>query len=510
MFTPRSSGILLHPTSLPGPFGIGDLGPQAEAFVNWLAQAKQRWWQILPLNPTTDDGSPYMSPSAFAGNAALISPERLLEEGWVNQADVDAAKIPTPSGETHAEIAAAQRSKEVLLRRAFDRFYEHDHPASREFDRFCHEQADWLGPHTRFLALRGVNGGRDWREWTEYVDPKTKLPSVKSLADLVGAIAYYAFEQFLFDRQWRRIRDLARTQGVGLIGDLPIYVAADSADVWAGREFFKLDEKGYPTEVAGVPPDYFSATGQLWNNPIYDWDAIDASDYLWWKRRIRRTLDLVDVARIDHFRGFEAYWSVPAGEETAVGGQWNLGPGGKLFHAIARDLKRSAQELPLIAEDLGTITAEVTKLRKDFALPGMRVLHFELMSSQPTDWRVETYEKDTAVYSGTHDNDTSDGWFRSEITPNKELLDRVNWAAPPSGHGIGWDLTDLAWRSNADLAIAPVQDLLGLGSWARMNQPGTAWPARPNWRWRYRSGDLTPEAATSLAQLTIREKRNRS
>jgi 4-alpha-glucanotransferase len=472
-----------------------------------MGEAKQRWWQILPLNPTTDDGSPYMSPSAFAGNEALISPEKLLAEGWVTEADLEEAKVVSPAGEVQAEIAEAQSAKRRLIRRAFERFQVEHHAHSPAFDLFCEQQADWLGPHARFLALRDVNGGRDWREWTEYVDPRTRLPSAPSLADLVDEIAYYAFEQFLFDRQWCQLRDLARSLGVGLIGDLPIYVAADSADVWAGREFFKLDEVGNPTEVAGVPPDYFSATGQLWNNPIYDWEAMEKSDYLWWKRRIRRTLALVDVARIDHFRGFEAYWSVPAGEETAVNGTWNAGPRGKLFTAIARDLGKPTKELPLIAEDLGTITAEVTSLRKEFGLPGMRVLHFELMSSNPSDWRVETYEPDTAVYSGTHDNDTSTGWYQSEIAPRQELVDRVNWAAPPSGRGIGWDLTDLAWRSPSDLAIAPVQDLLGLESWARMNQPGTAWPARANWRWRYQTGDLTSAMARQLAELTLRERR---
>ncbi len=507
MFTPRSSGILLHPTSFPGPFGIGDLGPEAEAFVGWLGMAGQRWWQILPLNPTTDEGSPYMSPSAFAGNATLISPEMLLDEGWVKPADVDAARVASPAGEDHAEIAQAQQAKRNLIRSAFERFHGSNHQQMGAFDSFCHEQADWLGPHARFLALREVNGGRDWRLWTEYVDAKTKQPSAEALRALVDPLAYYAFEQFLFDRQWNRIRSLAQRAGVGLIGDLPIYVAADSADVWANREFFKLDEKGYPTEVAGVPPDYFAATGQLWNNPIYDWEVIDRSGYSWWKRRIRRTLDLVDVARIDHFRGFEAYWSVPAGEETAVNGKWNPGPRGKLFQSIADDLGKPSRELPLIAEDLGTITAEVTGLRKDFGLPGMRVLHFELLSSDPNHWRVNTYEADTAVYSGTHDNDTSEGWYKAEIAINQDLVNRVNWAAPPSGRGIGWDLCDLAWRSQADLAIAPVQDLLGLGSWARMNQPGTAWPQRPNWRWRYKAGDLPRKLAGSLKELTIRERR---
>lgn len=508
MFTTRSSGILLHPTSFPGPFGIGDLGPEADSFLSWMQAAQQRWWQILPLNPTTDDGSPYMSPSAFAGSAALVSPEWLLQEGWVRPSDVDAAHVATPAGEVQAEIGSAQAAKQRLLRAAFERFQSEHHPLVHSFDDFCQEQADWLGPHARFLALRDANGGRDWRLWTEYVDPHTKLPSPQALRDLVERIAYYAFEQFVFDRQWRRIRERARQAGVGLIGDLPIYVAADSADVWANREVFKLDPSGYPTEVAGVPPDYFSATGQLWNNPIYDWDAIDRTGYRWWKKRIRRTLDLVDVARIDHFRGFEAYWSVPAGEETAVHGQWNPGPREKLFQAIAQDLGKPTKELPLIAEDLGTITAEVTALRKAFGLPGMRVLHFEMLGPDPEQWRVNTYETDTAVYSGTHDNDTSEGWYRAEVAPNQELVNRVQWAAPPSGRGIGWDLTDLAWRSQADLAIAPVQDLLGLGSWARMNQPGTAWPQRPNWRWRFRSGDLTQTLAQQLQALTRRERRS--
>jgi len=509
MFTPRSSGVLLHPTSFPSPYGIGDLGDEAYRFVDWLAEAGQRWWQILPLNPTWADGSPYKSPAALAGNPLLVSPDRLIKLGLLEEAQVSTLRDAGGSRFAHIDFPAVMKLKHQLLMSAFERSRRSGSSAEfkRRFDEFRHKESDWLEPLSMFLALREANGGRNWIEWTELVDHRTKQPTGEAHSRLAERIEFHRFEQFLFDIQWDELRGYARERNIRIIGDIPIYVSDDSADVWGNQHIFLLDAEGRAEEMAGVPPDYFAATGQLWKNPIYNWRVLEERGYDWWLRRIHRTLEQVDVARIDHFRGFEAYWSVPKGEETAIRGEWKDGPREKLFHAIARSLGGDAKSLPLIAEDLGTITPPVVALRKEFGLPGMRVLQFELMDPNESAWRVEHYEPDTAVYTGTHDNDTTLGWFKKEILPHEDRLNRVRSLVKGDLDTIVWDMIDMAWRSSADLAVVPLQDLFGLDSDARMNLPGTEWPQEPNWRWRFHPEHLTSEISHRLRGLTDQHRR---
>lgn len=498
MFTPRSSGVLLHPTSLPSPWGIGDLGPEAFRFVDWLAAAGQRWWQILPLNPTLGDGSPYMSPATFAGNPLLISPDRLVEDQLIATADLGSGQEETAAIDFDA--LAAQR--QALLRTAHEHFRSNQTTLRKDFEQFCQRESAWLVGYAEFMAAREANGGRDWHDWSETVDETTKAISAKGREHLASAIDYYLFEQFIFDRQWHTLREHASAAGIGIIGDLPIYVATNSADVWANRELFLLDAAGVPTEVSGVPPDYFSETGQLWNNPLYDWERLESRGYDWWLRRLRRTRSQVDVARLDHFRGFESYWAVAAEEPTAVNGEWRPGPREKLFEAIGRDLGADLRSLPLIAEDLGLITEEVTTLRKAFGLPGMKVLQFELLEAAEERHWVEGYEADSVVYSGTHDNDTSAGWYEREVRSDESRREQLSWLSTTGATEAAWKMIELAWRSGGDLAIAPMQDLLALPSVARMNTPGTSWPESPNWRWRLPSSRLNADLAQRLAELT--------
>lgn len=508
MFTSRSSGVLLHPTSFPGPYGIGDLGDEARRFVDWLAAAGQRWWQILPLNPTWQDGSPYKSPGAFAGNPLLVSPDRLALEGLLDEADL--APLRSSAGEAgRIDFPSVARRKAAAHQAAFDRFQSFGdcHPLAVLFLEFRSRSAGWLAPYARFLAAREAQGGEAWMDWeAPFRAGAAESPAFERLA---RRIAFFEFEQFLFHRQWGELRSYAAERGVRIIGDLPIYVAQESADVWAEPEIFRLDETGRPLEVAGVPPDYFSQTGQLWNNPIYDWDLLANRGFDWWIRRIHAALDLVDVARLDHFRGFAAYWSVPAGQETAVHGKWNPGPGALLFEAVRQSLAGRApgRSLPLIAEDLGTITPDVVSLRKQFDLPGMRVLQFEVLDGSDRAMQVEQYEPDAVVYTGTHDNDTTVGWFHSEILPNPGRLERLRQFTPAHPDSIAWELIETAWRSSAVLAVAPLQDVLSLGSEARMNTPGTTAAEAPNWQWRFSAEALTPRLADRLAALTVEHRR---
>lgn len=505
MFTARSSGVLLHPTSFPGPYGIGDLGVEARRFVDWLHAAGQSWWQILPLNPTSafEDGSPYKSPASFAGNPLLICPDRMIQDGLLTREDVAPYRLRRDQWNAPVDFTLVAQRKKQLNATAFERFERTgpSHPLRAMFDDFRRQAAAWLEPYARFSALREANHHRPWMNW------ESDAPTATS-SELAARILLFEFEQFLFHRQWDELRQYASQRGVRIVGDLPIYVADDSADVWADRDIFLLDAAGRPTEVAGVPPDYFSATGQLWNNPIYNWAYLENHGFDWWVRRVHRTLELVDVARLDHFRGFAAYWSVPAGEKTAVGGRWVPGPGAKLFERIRDSLApRGSATLPLIAEDLGTITPDVVALRKQFDLPGMRVLQFEVLDGSDRAMHVERYEPDTVVYTGTHDNDTTVGWFQNEIAPHDWRLSRLKQFIPARPETIAWDLLEMAWRSHAVLAVAPLQDVMSLGSEARMNVPGTTSAQHPNWRWRYSPDALTPELAERLNALTLRHHR---
>ncbi len=483
---PRRSGVLLHPTCLPGPFGIGDLGPEAYRFADWLVEAGCKLWQVLPLGPTGYGDSPYQCFSAFAGNPLLISPELLVEDGWL-QAEEIAHPPEFPAGTVRFESATPY--KEQLLHRAFERF--RCHPPPPDFVSFRAANSSWLEPYCRYMALKSANDGLSWTEWDVRDNPDP------------GRVAVREFWQYLFFRQWFALKRHCVDRGIALMGDMPIYVAHDSADVWAAPELFRLDSAGRPTALAGVPPDYFSSTGQLWGNPIYRWDALAESGYKWWIERFRHTLNLFDMVRLDHFRGFEAYWEVPAGEETAVNGRWVKGPGAAFFESVESVLGN----LPVVAENLGVITPEVERLRERLGYPGMSILQFAFGSDpQGPSFRPHNYPRHRAAYSGTHDNDTTAGWWSSKdaahSTRSAEELETERAFARRYLHFESDAIHDVFIRtligSVADTVIFPLQDLLGLGSEARMNSPGRA---GGNWRWRNQPGVLTPGLAAHLREL---------
>lgn len=484
----RSAGILFHPTSLPGPHGIGALGPAARDWVDFLATAGQKWWQILPLGPTGYGDSPYQCFSALAGNPFLIDLEALRAVGLLTDAEL-AVDFPAE----HVDFGPVIAFKNRALAQAWERFSAQPRGALRaEFEAFVAAEAGWLDDFALFMALKDANGGVSWQEW----EPALRLREPAALAEarqkLHATIGLHQFRQFLFFKQWRAVKAYANERGVKLIGDVPIFVAIDSADVWSQPEYFQLDEQRRPLAVAGVPPDYFSATGQLWGNPLYDWEALAADRYAWWVRRLRATLEQVDLVRIDHFRGFEAYWKIPAGMPTAQVGAWTPGPGRALFDEIRAQLG----DLPLIAEDLGVITPEVDALRHAAKLPGMRVLQFAFGGATEDRFLPHMYERDTVVYTGTHDNDTTRGWYEHITEPER---DRVRRYLACDGRDVAWDMIRAAWMSVADLAVAPLQDVLDLGSAARMNTPGQP---GGNWGWRLRPGQLQPWQRDRLGDLT--------
>jgi 4-alpha-glucanotransferase len=487
---PRSSGVLLHPTSLPGPFGAGDLGPEAYRWADALAAAGQTWWQILPLNPPGGGDSPYTAFSAFAGNTALLSPELLADDGLLDRADLDRHRRAETD---RADFEHVSGFKKFVVRQAWERFRAGKGPAGLKaaFADYSAREAGWLDDYALFAAVRDGLGGRAVHDWP--ADLLRRVPAALAAVEKQHAneVGMHKFGQFLFDLQWGRLRAYAANKGVRFIGDAPIFVSADSADVWAHRDEFLFDKDGNPIAVAGVPPDYFSPTGQLWGNPLYDWDRMAATGYQWWTARIRRVLDQVDLVRLDHFRGFAAAWHVPPTDKVATNGKWVPGPGRKLFDAIDAALGG----LPLIAEDLGVITPDVDALRLGLKLPGMRVLQFAIDKPSNPYW-PHNYDPRTVAYTGTHDNDTTAGWYAG-------LNDRDKWVL---GEYLGkrldnpaWEMIRLAWGSVAVLAVAPAQDLLELGGHARMNVPGVA---DGNWRWRLRSGQVRADVWDRLRGLT--------
>jgi 4-alpha-glucanotransferase len=489
----RSSGILLHPTSLPGSFGIGDFGDEARGFIDFLAAAGQHLWQVLPLGPTGYGNSPYQSLSAFAGNTLLIAPRQLIADGLLAPADVAHPELP----EDHVEFEAVRKFKDGLLAKTYENFKRESSSSLREeFAAFCETSAWWLDDYALFRALKDTQGGREWTAWDR--DLSDRLPGALERArdELQNPIAAQKFCQFLFFRQWQALRDYARARDIRIVGDLPIFVAHDSADVWAHREYFKLDETGKPTMVAGVPPDYFSATGQLWGNPVYDWERLRAAGFKWWIDRVRFALEQFDFLRIDHFRGFAACWEIPAHETTAQNGQWIPTPGREVFAALTEALG----DLPIIAENLGVITPDVESLREEFGFPGMRVLQFAFGSDAANVHLPHNYKRDVTVYTGTHDNDTTAGWFASlsESETNQTERDFCLEYVGSSAEEINWNLIRAAQASVADTAIVPLQDVLGLGSEARMNLPASQ---AGNWIWRLKAGALTDEVAWQLKEL---------
>lgn len=493
MTLPRSSGIVLHPTSLPGLFGIGDLGPEARRFADYLAAAGQTLWQVLPLGPTGFGDSPYQCFSAMAGNPLLISLEDLSFEPAPPGFDADRVSFETVIPWKRGALEnAAQRFREGA-------------PAEerRRFEEFCGENADWLDDFALFMALKARNPSRVWSQWEEAIRWRDPLMLEKCRERLSERIAAEKFLQYTFFAQWSALREYCHERGIRLMGDLPIYVAHDSVDVWANPLYFHLDESGDPAAVAGVPPDYFSATGQRWGNPLYAWDALARDDYAWWVNRFRALLKLVDVVRLDHFRGFEAYWEIPADSPTAERGRWVKGPGAELF----RTLLSALGKLPLVAENLGVITPEVENLRAEFGFPGMSILQFAFgKDPQAPGFRPHNYARALVAYTGTHDCDTTAGWWtstghgESTRTPADMRAERdyARRYLNTDGSRIHWDFIRAVMGSVADTVLIPLQDVLGLGSEARMNQPATL---AGNWRWRFRREMLTPETARELREL---------
>ncbi len=486
----RASGILLHPTSLPGRYGIGDIGPEAMRWVDFLAEAGCKIWQILPLGPTGYGDSPYQCFSAFAGNPYLISPDQLLEEGLLSPADL--GELPQFPAD-RVDFGAVIPWKLRLLDRAYSRFIELDQTSEmrRDYAQFRAEQASWLDDFAHFMALKEYYGGRPWSQWEPELRDRQPQAMQRSRQELSEGISRQAFRQFLFFRQWDRLRRHAREKGVLIIGDIPIFVAHDSADVWAHPELFYLDEKGQPKFVAGVPPDYFSPTGQLWGNPLYRWKAHKEQGYRWWLERFRAVLSTVDIVRLDHFRGFAGYWKVPGKAKTAEKGRWVPGPGKHFLKALQQELG----ELPIIAEDLGVITPDVVELRDSFNLPGMKILQFAFAGGPSDPFLPHNYPRHCVVYTGTHDNDTVRGWYERVPEEEKSFYRRY---LSRDGSDVSWDLIRAVWASVAVYAIAPLQDFLSLGNEARMNYPG-----RPsgNWSWRMPAGCLTPELQGRIHEI---------
>ncbi len=503
MNLPRCSGVLLHPTSLPSQFGIGDFGAEAYRFAGQLADAGQTIWQMLPLGPTGYGDSPYQLFSAFAGNPLLISPETLTRDGLLTQHDAE--ETPFFSAD-FVEFERVIAWKTNLLTKAFRNFKRSATPELRSaFETFARDQAAWLDDYALFIALKRFNGIEHiWTEWDHDLvvrKPEAIADARQKLADSIECQKYWQFE---FYRQWNALRAYCAERGIKVMGDIPIYVAHDSADVWAKPEAFHLDEHGRPLVVAGVPPDYFSATGQLWGNPIYRWEEMAESGYAWWVERFRSTFRQFDLVRLDHFRGFQAYWEVPGGEPTAMNGRWVAGPGAALFRAVKKELG----DLEIVAENLGVITPEVEAIRREFNFPGMAILQFAFgKDPQAPDFKPHNYVRDLFAYTGTHDNDTAQGWWQSEGGDSTRTLDDVTREKAFALRYLGADGKEMHWTlirallaSVARAAVVPMQDLLGLGASSRMNKPGTL---GGNWKWRMGAGDFSSEIGSRLKEYAV-------
>jgi len=492
MLFPRSSGILLHPTSFPSRFGMGDMGIEAYRFIDFLVESDQQYWQVLPLGPTGYGNSPYSCYSAMAGNPLLINPELLRDKELL--ADEDFANLPEfPLDYVDFERAIAL--KVPLLKKACENFKAKASPIQqKEFLGFCESKENWLEDYALFMALKDHFGGVSWNNWEPEIARREPESVEKWRQQLNAEIYYYKYVQFEFFRQWTELKRYANLRDIKIIGDIPIYVAHDSADVWSHREIFCLDEaSGEPALMAGVPPDYFSSTGQLWGNPVYNWEKLQANNFEWWVERFEAIFAYVDVTRIDHFRGFDAYWAVKRGQETAMYGEWIKAPGTALLDLI----NQKFGDLPIIAEDLGVITPEVVALRDRYEFPGMKILQFAFGAGPGDPFLPFNYDRNCVVYTGTHDNDTTVGWFNQLSNYERDEVLRYLGCIDPQG--IHWSLIRMGWISIANMAIVPYQDLLGLGTDARMNFPGKP---EGNWGWRYRPEALNREVGDRLKTMT--------
>ncbi len=490
----RGSGILLHITSLPSPYGIGDLGSGAYRFVDFLAESKQSFWQVLPLNPTCSvyGNSPYSSFSAFAGNPLLISPEILVEEGFLSKADIK----PQRFSNKRVEYKSAGEYKNRILNTAYEK-NRTSLTGAYEFKRFCSEHSYWLDDYCLFISLKRHFNGVEWSRWPKDLRDRRKDALEAWRERLNDIIIREAFLQFIFFKQWQAFKNYCEGRNIQIIGDVPIYVNYDSSDVWANTELFKLDKEKRPVAVAGVPPDYFSATGQLWGHPVYNWDVLNKRGYVWWIRRLEHNIKLFHMFRLDHFRGFIAYWEVRAKEETAINGRWVRAPAKEFFNALFKHFTH----LPIIAEDLGIITPDVREVMNMFGFPGMKVLLFAFGKNLPENpYAPHNHVKNCVVYTGTHDNNTIRGWFRRELSSESRKRLSKYIGRKVSESTVHWELIKLAMMSVADMVIIPMQDFLGLGEWARMNLPARK---DGNWQWRLEPRYLTPSLLKRISEIVM-------
>ncbi len=492
MKLPRVSGILLHPTSLPGPHGSGDLGAAAYHFVDWLARAGQKLWQILPLGGIGPGNSPYMSSSAFAGNVLLIDLAELHQRGWLDTVDLEP---DTPFSDKRLHFASVVPWRMARLEKAAQKFaLKASGQELADLAAFAMAQSEWLADYTLFMTLADANHWRDWCDWPAPLALRDPAALKAAREQHVSQVAFWTFCQWCFFRQWHRLKVYANERGVRIVGDAPIFIAYQSAEVWARQALFDLDGQGRARVVAGVPPDYFSHTGQRWGNPLYRWQAHNDEGFAWWVQRVRRTLELVDIVRIDHFRGFADYWEIPADEPTAMQGCWRVGPGAALFDA----LRSALGDVAIIAEDLGLLTPAVTDLRRQFELPGMRILHFAFGGGNDNTYLPHNYDANTVVYTGTHDNNTTQGWWQEASDVERERARDYFALKPENEPAIHWVLIRAACASVADTAIYPMQDVLGLDGQSRMNLPGVG---EGYWEWRFSWSQVMPEHAQQLARL---------
>ena len=488
----RTAGILLHPTSLPGKFGIGDLGTEIYNFVNFLEASGQRLWQVFPLGPTGYGDSPYQCLSAFAGNPLLVSPEKLMADGFLDGNDLnehffnDLHKIDYGFVISH---------KKEIFKKAYSKFKKNNNGFDNAFSEFCEEEKDWLDDYSLFIAAKEFHGGEVWSKWDGGLIGREEDAMNFWKEKLADEIRYHKFIQFQFFKQWKEVKKYANGKGIKIIGDMPIFIAYDSVDLWAHKNIFSVDEKGKLQFVAGVPPDYFSATGQLWGNPLYKWKKMEDDDFLWWRQRLKKILELVDIIRIDHFRGFDAYWEIPGDAPTAENGRWVKAPGEKFFNTV----KKHLGELPIIAEDLGVITKSVEALRDNFNFPGMKILQFAFGTGMERKFLPHNYIKNCLVYTGSHDNDTTRGYFEKEKKNNNDIFEHAQKYLNYFGDDMCTTLIRAAYSSAADMVVIPMQDVLNLGSEARMNFPG-----KPggNWTWRFSWQQVPAGLARSYKILT--------
>ena len=491
----RSAGILLHPTSLPGKYGIGDLGDDAFKFVDFLEKAGQKLWQVFPLGPTGYGDSPYQCFSAFAGNPNLVSPDKLKEDGLLNDNDLKDIPEHNPVQIDYGQIIEYKKS---ILKKAFINFKVNLKKFEKDFHKFCNENEDWLNDFAFFMAAKVAHGGVVWRDWDKGLVLREKESLIKWTEKLSDDIFYQKFVQYKFFKQWTAVREYANSKGIKIIGDMPIFIAYDSVDLWANKELFTVNKEGKLETVAGVPPDYFSETGQLWGNPLYRWKEMEKDDFLWWRKRFANLFKMIDIVRIDHFRGFEAFWEIPGDAETAINGRWVKAPGDKLF----KSLKKHLGDVAILAEDLGIITPEVEKLRDDFNFPGMKILQFAFGTDMETKFLPHNYIPNCVVLTGAHDNDTTRAFFeKAKEDKNSDIFEHFQKYLNYYGDDIVYELIRLAYASVANIVIVPMQDILNLGGEARMNFPSTL---GGNWMWRFTQNQISDDLHLKyygLAQL---------